>query len=94
MGGIDKRYFLRQGAQLKITHVKKYIAILSIQLLNYAYVILKQGFIKRTKLFKIPAFNCEPSVLNCDLPDYQNDNLPRQFSLISGYVIISGWLYT
>lgn len=73
-----------KGPQLNITHVEECIAILSIQLLNYVYLLLKQGFIKMTKFFKIPAFSCELSVLNCDLPDYQNHNLPRQLSLISG----------
>lgn len=42
---------------------KKYITILCIQLLNYTYILLKQGFIIVTRLLdKTSAVNCELSV--------------------------------
>lgn len=51
-----------KGPQLKVIHTEKYIIILSIQLLNYAYILLKQGFIKMNRLLdNIPTVNCEPS---------------------------------
>lgn len=43
MEGIEKGISYLKGPQLKITHMEKYITILSIQLLNYAYILLKQG---------------------------------------------------
>lgn len=60
MEDIEKGISSLKGPQLKMIHMEKYITILSIQLLNYAYILLKQGFIEMNRLLdKIPAVNCQ-----------------------------------
>lgn len=57
-------YFYFKRPQLKGIHMEKYITILSIYLLNYAYLLLKSGFIKMNRLLDgIPAVNWELSII-------------------------------